>query len=156
MLRKLTEDRNMFYNPSLGVVCLALIATSMIARDWRLSRIRAIHLSLGLIIAYGLMSIDNSLGIWDHFGLDYSTHTAVAVILVTYLSVHTQKLAAAWIVSLIGYFTFMMYMGYHTFTDIFTTTIVVLLPLLLAMRYLNSFKPLTIRSYKILGSAGAS
>lgn len=145
----------MFYNPTLGLVCLALIANSMMARDWRLSGIRAIHLSLGLIIAYGFMFIDNALGIWDHFGLDYSTHTAVAVILVTYLAVHTRRIALLWIFSLLGYYVFMMYKGYHTFSDIVTTMIVVLVPLLLAMRYLNSFKPLNIQSYKILGSVEA-
>lgn len=143
----------MYYNPSLGIVCLALIAIALVRHQWTLAGARAIHLSAGLIIAYGLMFIDNSLAIWERLGLDYSTHTAVAVILTAYLAIHMRQIALLWLISLVGYFGFMMYKGYHTLPDIVTTTVVVIVPLLLVIRYVNSFKPLRVPSYKILTPA---
>lgn len=146
----------MFYNPTLGMIALALIGMSLFAREWRVSSIRTLHLALGLTIAYGLMFADNTFGLWSSFGFDFSTHTAVAVALVTYLCVHAPKAALVWIISLVGYFIFMVYKGYHGVLDVITTTVAVLLPLVLLVRYLNSFKPLNIPTYKIFGSAGAN
>lgn len=142
----------MLYNPTLGVIALALIGMCLFERQWRLSGIRALHLAIGLVIAYGLMFADNTLGIWDRLRLDYSTHTAVAVILVTFLCIHARRWSPVWIISLLAYFLFMIYKEYHSVPDILTTTIAVLLPLVLLIRYLNSFKPLSVPSYKIFGS----
>lgn len=144
----------MFYNPTLGMIALALIVMSLFARQWRLSGIRALHLALGLIIAYGWMFTDNAFGIWSYVGLDFSTHTAVATALVIYLCVHAPKATPVWLISLFAYFLFMIYKGYHTVTDIAATAVAVALPLVLLLRYLNSFKTLNVSSYKIFGSVG--
>lgn len=132
------------YNPLLGVISLALIAAPLFSRRWRATGIRGLHLTVGLVIAYGLMFLDNALGIWPRFGLDYSTHTAVACVLAVFLAVHAPRLVWLWIGSLVAYLVLMLYQGYHVPLDVATTAVVVAAPLILILRYLNSFRTLAV------------
>jgi hypothetical protein len=132
------------YNPALGVICFALIGRTLLARRWRLAGIQGLHVGVGLVFAYGLTFLDNALGVWPHFGLDYSTHTAVACVLVVFLAVHARRLIWLWIGSLIAYIVLMLYQGYHGSLDIVTTAMVVAPPLILTFQYLNSFPALAV------------
>ena len=79
----------------------------------------------GALIAYGLIFLDNKLQLWPALGLDYSTHTAVALVLVVYLLANSLKASWFWLTSLVGYVLLMLYQRYHTVADIMTTAIVV-------------------------------
>ncbi len=78
-----------------------------------------------LVISYGLMFFDNAVRLWPAFGLDYSTHTAVALSLVFALC---TVFAGQWkwiAGSMLVYAGFMLYQEYHSLIDIFTTALVV-------------------------------
>lgn len=78
-----------------------------------------------LLISYGLMFFDNAVRLWPAFGLDYSTHTAVALSLVFALC---TVFAGQWkwiAGSMLVYAGLMLYQEYHSLTDIFTTALVV-------------------------------
>ena len=125
-------------NPTLLVVSLLLIGNTLMTKRWRLAGMQVLSMLAGLIIAYGLMFIDNRLKIWPAFGLDYSTHTAVAIVLVAFLTINAKSLTALWIGVLLAYFVLMLYQKYHTLADIIVTTAVVIAPVVLAMWHLRS------------------
>ncbi len=125
-------------NPTLFVVSLLVIGNTVMTKRWRPAGMQVLSMLTGLIIVYGLMFTDNRLKIWPAFGLDYSTHTAVAIVLVAFLTVNAKKLTALWVGVLLAYFVLILYQKYHTLADIIVTTLVVIAPVVLAMRYLRS------------------
>lgn len=76
---------------------------------------------MGLALAYGIMFIDNVYNIWSRWGLDYSTHTAVSLVLVTYLSLLVPRWLLLWQLSFFSYCGLMLYQKYHTVADILST-----------------------------------
>jgi len=80
---------------------------------------------LGVAAVYILMLTDLWLHLWDRFGLDYSTHTALAVS----LSVSLVALSRRWLLFLVPllllYAWLMIALDYHSAADIMTTAIVV-------------------------------
>jgi len=100
---------------------------------------------VGLVVAYAIMFVDNHLSLWPQFNMDYSTHTAVALVLVVNLWVMMNFLQGIWsvslLVSLLGYFLLMLYQQYHTVADILSTAVVVaavLLPVARAIYFKNN------------------
>ncbi len=55
---------------------------------------------MGLVVAYTIMFVDNALLLWPQFNMDYSTHTAVALVLVITLWVMKNSLQGIWSVFL--------------------------------------------------------
>lgn len=113
------------YTPIIALCCLGIILLSLQhnrKRCWLLGA----ALLCGLVVAYGLMAIDQQCSLWPRWGLDYSTHTAVSLVLVIFLVVTTKH---PWglisIGSLSAYFLLMLYQKYHTVEDILTTAVVV-------------------------------
>ena len=113
------------YIPLLGAVAIAFIAVALIRKEWQLAVRRFLSLLSGLVIAYGFMFIDKALQIWSRFGMDYSTHTAVALVLVTLLVFCSRRFSPLWLASLIAYALLMLYQQYHTVADITSTATVV-------------------------------
>lgn len=112
------------YNPLLfiGYVIFAGVY-------WRRGdRLAAVKGFAGILVAYALMFTDNALHIWASLGLDYSTHSAVALALVGF---HLHKrpwsspAAMGLFTSLLLYYALMVYQQYHTVMDILTTAIIV-------------------------------
>jgi hypothetical protein len=93
-------------------------------------------IALVLLIAYGLMFLDLRLQIWPARGLDYSTHTAVALALVAFLSFNKPNLLILWLGSLIAYLLLMLYQRYHTFSDIALTSVIFLVPVWLVLTFI--------------------
>ncbi|WP_028863072.1 hypothetical protein [Psychromonas aquimarina] len=93
-------------------------------------RLRFIILLLSLTLVYGLMFVDNSLQIWPALAMDYSTHSALALVFVIDLSMKNRKLRLLAPLSLCIYFYLMRLLDYHSVADMLTTC-VVLLPVLL-------------------------
>jgi hypothetical protein len=87
-------------------------------------------LLLSLLLVYTVMLLDNYFNIWPIWGLDYSTHSAVALVFVVHLRWRNKILRLLAPLSLLVYCCLMRLLNYHSFTDTFMT-ILVLLPALL-------------------------
>jgi hypothetical protein len=124
------------YIPLLAILSLLLIAISAFKYRWRVAGLQIMAIALILLIAYGLMFLDIRLQIWPAFGLDYSTHNAVALTLVAFLSFNKPNWLFLWLGTLIGYLLLMLYQRYHTFSDIAVTSTVVLVPVWLVLAFI--------------------
>lgn len=124
------------YTPLLAVIALVFIIIALFRSQWRLAGRRLLALAVVLSIAYGLMLLDGRFYLWPALGLDYSTHTAVAMVLVAFLLAEEPRLSVLWFGSLAGYALLMLYQGYHTFSDIAITGLAVIVPAWLVLAYL--------------------
>lgn len=113
------------YVPILAALSLVTLAISFITDQPRLFAIQAANFCSGLLVAYGLMFLESYSGLWASFGLDYSTHLAVSLVFVIFLSIAVNKYALVLGASLIAYTLLMLYQGYHSVADIVTTALVV-------------------------------
>ena len=74
--------------------------------------------------------------LWGFFGADYSTHTAFA--LATGMAISAVRRWDKWLLLVfVLYAIAMRYQQYHTIFDIFSTSVVVGVPLLLAVRHVR-------------------
>jgi len=94
------------------------------SRQTRHSRIK--NLLLGALLVYGLMLLDNALHIWPSQGLDYSTHSALALLFVVALSVQNKRLLWIAPLSLCAYFYLMWRLNYHSVADMLSTSLLLL------------------------------
>lgn len=96
--------------------------------DWPNYRRSGLTLLFGsgsLLIAYGIMFLDNATGIWPSLGMDYSTHTAVAFALIFSISLLFPA-KRLWLTgSLVAYILLMLYQRYHSLADILSTLLIV-------------------------------
>ncbi|WP_374402986.1 hypothetical protein [Niveibacterium sp.] len=131
------------YTPLLGGLWLLLAVSPLPRGQWRLA---ALRIALGLttlVVCYGLMFADKALGIWPALGLDYSTHSAVAIAAVGILGTLLPRLRPTWIASLLAYFALMLYQRYHSLADIATTAAVIAPPVVwLCMRFAPHVAPI--------------
>lgn len=117
------------YNPLLGLMWLLLSGWAFARRGWR-AGLASMGLGLAtLIVAYGLMAIDNKLKLWSAMGLDYSTHTAVAFAVVATIVTIERRLRIALPLSLLAYCALMLYQRYHSVADMATTMAALTLPI---------------------------
>ena len=122
------------YVPLLAVISIVSLVKIAASTRWRLLYINIGIMVFGLSVAYGLMFLDAQFLLWPIFGLDYSTHTAVSLVMVIFLIISTKKFSFLWVGSLVSYVFLMLYQGYHSSADILTTALVVglfLLPMIL-------------------------
>lgn len=94
------------------------------SRQTRQSTIKS--LLIGAVIVYGVMLLDNALNIWPSMGMDYSTHSALALLLVVALSLQNKPLLSIAPVSLCAYFYLMWRLNYHSVADMLTTSLLLL------------------------------
>ena len=120
-------------NPSLGILAIVLpFAKSREA--WRQA---AAHLGVTLVIVALTYLFRAGLqleALWASWGMDFSTHGAICIVLVVALSSLAWKRFWVWGVIFVSYDALMVYQSYHTWADIGTTSAVVL-PFTLALRY---------------------
>lgn len=83
-----------------------------------------------LAIAWGMMFADQLWAIWPAWGLDYSTHTAIALAFVIGFCVTGSHQSPCWVTSLVLYATLMMALDYHSLADIVSTAAAVGTPML--------------------------
>jgi hypothetical protein len=117
------------YVPLLAVVAFALIIVALFKRAWLVAGVWFATLGAALAVAYGFMFIDRHFGLWSTLGLDYSTHTAVALALLAPIITHLPRFAALWAGTLAAYVLLMLYQGYHTVSDIAVTAGAVIVPI---------------------------
>ena len=72
---------------------------------------------LGLTVVYLLQNLDSRLHFCSRLGLDYSTHSAFAVSVVTSLVLANARWLFALVPVLLGYGWLMAHLGYHTVAD---------------------------------------
>lgn len=121
------------YTPIIVAVCIiCMLLSARQSKHVGLWQLGGVLLSTAFI--YVVMFIDNVLGIWPAFHLDYSTHTAIALVFIGYFIVYTPKIKGLMMLSMVGYAALMMHQKYHTLTDIITTTICVM-PIILVCQY---------------------
>lgn len=75
-----------------------------------------------VVFVYTLMFVDEKLSIWPYFGLDYSTHTAIALVFVIHHYYSQAKYKSYSVLLFILYLILMKLMGYHSFLDMWTTS----------------------------------
>lgn len=78
-----------------------------------------------LLFSYGLMFVDNAIRLWPGLGLDYSTHTAVALSLVFASCVAFPSKWKIFALSMLAYAGLMVYQQYHSVLDIASTGAVI-------------------------------
>ncbi|MDC5819212.1 hypothetical protein OPW19_05155 [Vibrio europaeus] len=79
------------------------------------------------------MFADKYTGVYAAVGLDYSTHTALALVFVTTLVLSHDWVKRGILLSLLMYGGLMLYQGYHSWLDIALTTLMTL-PVLLRLK----------------------
>ena len=79
---------------------------------------------VGLGLVYAVLGLDRAFGLWARAGLDYSTHTAFAVVLAVSLFVLDRRTAWFSAALLVAYAWLMLRLGYHTLPDVLTTAAV--------------------------------
>ncbi len=111
---------------------ILLIAIELIFDDKSLAvikksfKFRLLLLIFMLCSAFGFMAIDSTIKLWPKLGLDYSTHSAVALVLVLFLYLLKPKFCIYYIASLLLYFWLMVLLQYHSVLDVFSTVLIIL------------------------------
>jgi len=119
------------YTPLLIFIWLFYLYT-----DAAIRRAEIKVLLLSLLLVYSLMFVDNYFNIWPIWGLDYSTHSAVALIFVVNFTGRNKILLYLAPLSLCVYLYLMRLLNYHSFADTLVT-VIVLLPVLIYPNYLK-------------------
>ena len=74
-----------------------------------------------LAVAYALEYLDLWMALWPRFGLDYSTHTAVALAITAVLWCFWSGGRWLWSALSAGYCALMWWLHYHSWADMLTT-----------------------------------
>lgn len=135
------------YCPLMGLMSLGLVVFPLQKKDWKGALKRLLLFLSFLLLVYGLMFTDQALDIWPRMGLDYSTHAALALACVCFLSLTAKRLTGVWGASFVAYAGLMLYQRYHTLADVLTTAIVVLPLFWLALQGLTRISAAADESY---------
>jgi len=112
--------------PMLALMILGLLLHSAIRQGLKKTLTHIAGLFLSVAVVYIFMFIDKALALWQGLGLDYSTHTALALVLAVFL-IHMQtRLVVFSLISTLLYWGLMVFQNYHTVLDILSTFVVVL------------------------------
>jgi hypothetical protein len=120
-------------NPILGILAIALPIMKW-RGQWRPSSMHIGVTLLTVAFTYLFRAVFDLERLWASWGLDFSTHTAICVVLVVALSSLHWKRAWIWCVILGAYAQLMVYQSYHTWVDIGTTA-AVMFPYSALVRY---------------------
>jgi len=111
---------------------LALLTIGVAIVDWRAGRRRALLLIalptlLGVASIYMVQALDRAFSLWQRYMGDYSMHTAFA----TTLAFSVTMWRPAWRAAVIGiwvwYLALIVFMRYHTISDVVVAVLVALL-----------------------------
>jgi len=122
-------------NPALFLGLVGLMGYQLYKKQFAVVGVLSFELLLGLVIAYGIRHLDVQFKIWEGFGSDYSTHTAVCLALLLVLC-HAVGYIKLFIGLFVVYFILMLYQEYHTVLDIVSTSLA-LAPLFVGLHFLS-------------------
>lgn len=126
------------YTPLLLFAFMVVLAKSAVVKQWQALGINVLLLCCGIVLTYGLMFVDSALSIWASLGLDYSTHTAAALVLVLMINRTVPELYWPNSLLFLIYAGLMMYQNYHTLLDIVSTALVIFMFFYLAISVVMS------------------
>lgn len=131
------------YIPTLALIYFILIGYKIYQRQYRLASMYFVITFLCSVVVYSLMFLDNAIHIWPRFDLDYSTHTALALVFVNsiwQIIANTRKLSKLLLAfSFFSYLLLMKWMAYHSVLDMLTT-ILALTPFFITLTILFKHK----------------
>jgi hypothetical protein len=113
------------YIPVLVIISLYFLVNIVRVEGISKALINMALLGGAVAYIYGLMFIDRYFLIWQSLNLDYSTHTALALVFVVFLALKCIRLMMFGLVSMLIYAGLMVYQDYHSVLDIVTTGVVV-------------------------------
>lgn len=109
--------------PAQVLAALLFAVFHLTRRRFRLvGRLLALFI-LGLVLVYAMMHADNRYGFWPAFGLDYSTHASIALMLTITLIVAVPRFWWLWCALVFAYLGLCLYQRYHTVADIAATAL---------------------------------
>ena len=111
------------YIPVLFFISLFIFAVDIFRNGFKKHCLQLGSVVLSVLIVYLVMAVDNRFEIWPKFDLDYSTHTALALVFVIFLSSRGTLALTLSVLSFVLYIALMIYQKYHTFDDIFSTAL---------------------------------
>ena len=114
------------YTPALALFSLALLWQASRKTNFKSTFNSVLGLMLSVGFIYLMMFLDNALALWPALGLDYSTHTALALVFVLFIAGQNLGLWVISALSMVLYAGLMIHQAYHTLLDILTTSIVVI------------------------------
>ncbi|WP_298772686.1 hypothetical protein [uncultured Shewanella sp.] len=114
------------YIPLLGVYFVISVVKISRNRGWINVKQSIVGIIVSIGFIYGLMWLDDTMNIWPRFGLDYSTHTALALVFMVYFSRQSTTKFILATSSMLLYCLLMVYQQYHSIMDILTTSIMTL------------------------------
>lgn len=123
-----------------NLVSVALITRRQGARRGGLS-LAVLLIAVGGV--YSVMLADHHLNLWPSLGLDYSTHTALALVAASSLTFWRRGIILTVSLSLLAYCGLMRYQAYHTVADMLSTAAALLPVAYWQLRTLRSFKTTT-------------
>jgi hypothetical protein len=120
-------------NPSLGMLALALPFAKWQGR-WRPATMHIAVTLLTVAFTYAFRAVLGLETVWAGWGLDFSTHGAICIVLGVALASLDWRKSWIWGAVLLAYGILMVYQSYHTWADIGTTAVVIV-PFALVIRY---------------------
>ena len=127
------------YIPLLGILTLVWLLTKASRLGIKSALIETVTTSLGVMYIYALMFLDAYFTAYASIGLDYSTHTALALVFVTTLAFIGKQVRRITVISMVCYCLLMLYQGYHTLADMALTSLMTL-PVLVWLKCLPNRK----------------
>ena len=127
------------YIPLLGILTLVWLLIKASRLGIKSALIETVTTSLGVMYIYALMFLDAYFTAYASIGLDYSTHTALALVFVTTLSLIGKQVRRITVISMVCYCLLMFYQGYHTLADMALTSLMTL-PVLVWLKCLPNRK----------------
>ncbi len=107
-----------FVCPALGLA--VILAPALPGRPFRTGDLWA-RTAAATAGVYALAGLDRWFSWWSSAGLDFSTHTGVAIALATGLAVSTRRARVPVGAVLLGYAVLIVHLGYHSVADTLTT-----------------------------------
>ena len=120
------------YIPIIFIVSMFFLAKDVFKIGFNKKLIELSSVIVSIFTVYIIMFLDSAFKIWPIFGLDYSTHTALSLVFVVYLSSKSKTLLVLSALSFLLYALLMIYQKYHTLADIVSTS-VILIPIFWAL-----------------------
>lgn len=112
------------YTPVLVIVWLLVLIRAARVPEFP-ARLHLLACAVSVACVYLCMFADQWLSLWPVFGLDYSTHTALALAFVMALAGFGRALALAGLTSLLLYMALMWSLDYHTWADMLSTVLMI-------------------------------
>lgn len=114
------------YIPLLLLVSIYLVFSNGFSQGFRVAASNGLVIFSGVLLVYFVMFVDLKMNLWSGINLDYSTHTALALVFLCFMSFRGGKWLVGTVLTMLAYCGLMLFQQYHSVLDILTTAIVIL------------------------------